>query len=142
MSAEHACTRRRHPNAESPYDEVLHKVDDSILSVKLPKNKHRIEGTDKHADGNRCTKECPKVEVMHNQRPPPKKPEEEMLILKTVQHITAANEMKHSLEVEFKSPRNYIPLPKPGPPPPIIVPKETVIVKADKEKRSRERKKK
>lgn len=37
--------------------------------------------------------------------------------------------MKHTLEVELKSPRNYIPLPEPGPSPPIIIPKEPVIVK-------------
>lgn len=42
--------------------------------------------------------------------------------------------MKHSLEVEFKSPRNYTPLPEPGPPPPIIIPKEPVIVKKLEEK--------
>jgi len=51
---------------------------------------------------------------MHNQVPPPKKPEEEMLTLKTTkQIINASDKMKHILEVEFRLPRNYIPLPKP-----------------------------
>lgn len=54
MSVEHSCTKLCHPtysaNAESLYDEVLHKIDDSILSVKFIKNKHRIESTDdRHA---------------------------------------------------------------------------------------------
>jgi len=52
-----------------------------------------------------------------------------MLLLKTTRQITLTNDMKHSLEVEFKSPRNYIPLPEPGPLPPIIIPKEPVIMK-------------
>lgn len=52
-----------------------------------------------------------------------------MLFLKTTRQITVTDDMKHSLEVEFKSPRNYIPLPEPGPSPPIIIPKEPVIMK-------------
>lgn len=78
---------------------------------------------------------------MHNQPPPPKEPEEEILILKTTQRIIHANDMKHSLEVEFKSPRNYTPLPEPGPPPPIIVPKETIIVKPDKPEKKKKKSK-
>jgi len=66
---------------------------------------------------------------LHNQEPPAKKPEEEMLLLRTTRQITPTNDMKHSLEVEFKSPRNYIPLPEPGPTPPIIIPKQPVILK-------------
>lgn len=79
--------------------------------------------------GKKCKRGCPKINVMHNQTPTPKKPEEEMLFLKTTRQITLTNDMKHSLEVEFKSPRNYIPLPEPGSPPPIIIPKELVIAK-------------
>ncbi|XP_014467562.1 PREDICTED: uncharacterized protein LOC106740743 [Dinoponera quadriceps] len=154
MNTNHTCTKSRRPtrsaDTESLYDEVLHKIDDSILSVKLTKNKHRIETTDKYTVkpvkpsilvncvdkyGNECKKDCPKVKVIHNQPPPPKKPEEEMLILQSIQHITPYNDLKHSIEVEFKSPRNYIPLPEPGPSPPIIVPKETIIVKPDKPKK-------
>lgn len=53
-----------------------------------------------------------------------------MLLLKATRQVIV-NDLKHSVEVEFKSPRNYIPLPEPGPPPPIIIPvmKESVIVK-------------
>lgn len=81
------------------------------------------------------------MKVIHKRPPPPKKPDEEMLILRKTRRITAPNELKHSLEVEFKSPRNYIPLPEPGPPPPIIVPKETIIVKPDKPGKKRSKKK-
>lgn len=79
--------------------------------------------------GKKCKRGCPKINVVHNQAPAPKKPEEEMLLLKTTRQITLTDDMKHSLEVEFKSPRNYIPLPELGPPPPIIIPKEPVIIK-------------
>jgi len=51
-----------------------------------------------------------------------------MLLLKTTRQITLTGDMKHSLEIELKSPRNYIPL-DPGPPPPIIIPKEPIIEK-------------
>jgi len=78
--------------------------------------------------GKKCKKGCPKINVIHNQIPTPKKPEEEMLLLKTTRQITLTDDMKHSLEVEFKSPRNYIPLPEPGPPPPIIIPKESPVI--------------
>ncbi|XP_012523053.1 uncharacterized protein LOC105828992 [Monomorium pharaonis] len=125
-------------NAQSPYDEVSHEIDGNILTVKLPKDKHRVQAVngqiaepiidvnclDKH--GKKCKRGCPKINIIHNQAPTPKKPEEEMLFLKTTRQITATNDMKHSLEVEFKSPRNYIPLPEPRP---IIIPKEPVIVK-------------
>ena len=79
--------------------------------------------------GEKCKKGCPKINILHNQEPPAKKPEEEMLLLRTTRQITPTNDMKHSLEVEFKSPRNYIPLPEPGPTPPIIIPKQPVILK-------------
>ncbi|RLU23946.1 hypothetical protein DMN91_004154 [Ooceraea biroi] len=129
-------------SANAEYDEVIHKIDDNILSIKLPKDKRRVQTVDtdervaKPAPiidvncfdkyGNKCKKGCPKVNVMHNQIPPPKKPEEEMLLLRTMREITPADDMKHILEVEFKLPRNYIPLPEPGPPPSIIIPKELV----------------
>lgn len=54
-----------------------------------------------------------------------------MLLLKTIRQITPTNDMQHTLEIEFKSPRNYIPLPDPGPPPPIIIPKEPIIEKLE-----------
>ncbi|XP_012222243.1 uncharacterized protein [Linepithema humile] len=132
-----------HPT-ESLYDEILHEIDNNVLSIKIPKDRRRIQTVNGQAAaepastidarcfdkyGKKCKKSCPKVSVKHNQTPPPKKPEEEMLLLKTIRQITPTGDMKHSLEVEFKSPRNYIPLPEPGPSPPIIVPKEPIIVK-------------
>lgn len=77
--------------------------------------------------GKKC-KNCLKINVIHDQEFTPKKPEEQMLLLRATRQITPTNDMKHSLEVEFKSPRNYIPLPEPGPSP-IIIPKEPVILK-------------
>lgn len=60
-----------------------------------------------------------------------------MLLLRTTRQITPTDDMKYSLEVEFKSPRNYIPLPEPGPPPPIIIPKEPVITKKLEDKKKK-----
>ncbi|XP_011694844.1 PREDICTED: uncharacterized protein LOC105454122 [Wasmannia auropunctata] len=133
-------------NAQSPYDEVSHEIDNNILTIKLPKDKHRVQTVDEqpaesiiHANcldkyGKKCKRGCPKINVVHNQALTPKKPEEEILLLKTTRQITLTDDMKHSLEVEFKSPRNYIPLPESGPTPPIIIPKEPVIVKKLEEK--------
>lgn len=167
-------------NTKSLYDEVLHTVDNNILSVKLAKNKHHIETveedvvesaptidvnclnaygkttiiienkknprTSSFCVGKTCRKSCPKVNVMHNQAPGPKKPEEEMLLLRKTREITPNDDMKYALEVEFKAPRNYIPLPQPGPPPPIIIPKESSIIEmntpADKGKKKKKKKKK
>lgn len=91
--------------------------------------------------GRTCKKGCPKVHVIHNKMTIPKKPEEELLLLKTTRQITT-DEMAHSLEVEFKSPRNYIPLSNPGPPPSIIIPKEFIIQKKleDKDKKKQAKK--
>ncbi|TGZ51034.1 Uncharacterized protein DBV15_00704 [Temnothorax longispinosus] len=128
-------------NSQSPYDEVSHVIDSNILTIKLPKDRHRVQAVDEQTaepiidvncldkNGKKCKRGCPKINVIHNQALTPKKPAEEMLLLKTTRQITLTDDMKHSLEVEFKSPRNYIPLPEPGPPPPIIIPKEPVIVK-------------
>lgn len=33
-------------NKESLYDEVLHEIDNNILSIKLPKDRHRIQAVD------------------------------------------------------------------------------------------------
>ncbi|KYM76958.1 hypothetical protein ALC53_12650 [Atta colombica] len=123
----------------APYDKVSHKIDNNILTTKLPKDKHRIQIEAREIDepiihvncldndtccssnllqntfqGKKC-KNCLKINVIHDQEFTPKKPEEEMLLLRTTRQITPTNDMKHSLEVEFKSPRNYIPLPEPGP---------------------------
>lgn len=50
MSGECVCAKHRHAvslaDARSLYDEVSHKIDDNILSVKLIKNRHRVETVD------------------------------------------------------------------------------------------------
>ncbi|XP_011053048.1 PREDICTED: uncharacterized protein LOC105145292, partial [Acromyrmex echinatior] len=117
-------------NAQSPYDEVSHEIDNNVLTFKLLKDRHRVQAVDGQIDdepiidvncsdkyGKKCKKGCPKINVIHSQEPTPKKPEEEMLLLRTTRQIThnITDSMKHSLEVEFKSPRNYIPLPEPEP---------------------------
>ncbi|KAL6265290.1 hypothetical protein P5V15_002070 [Pogonomyrmex californicus] len=124
-------------NAE--YDKVSHEIDNNILTVKFPKER-RVQRVDEQAVepiidvncldkyGKKCKKACPRINVIHDQILPPKKPEEELLLLKTTRQITFDDTI-HSLEMEFKSPRNYIPLPEPGPPPPIIIPKESLITK-------------
>lgn len=86
-------------------------------------------------------KGCSKINVIHA-IPPPTKPEEEILLLKSTRQITPNDDMKHTIEVEFKSPRNYTPLPEPGPLPPIIVPKEPIIVKTNKLEKKKKKKKK
>ncbi|XP_011861046.1 PREDICTED: uncharacterized protein LOC105558131 [Vollenhovia emeryi] len=127
-------------NAQLPYDEVSHEIDGNILTVKLPKDGRRVQAVQDGQTAEPCKKGCPKIHVMHNQAPTPKRPEEEMLFLKTTRQITPTDDLKHSLEVEFKSPRNYIPLPEPGPPPPIIIPKERVIVRKLDKRKARKKK--
>lgn len=51
MNTRNVCAKLRHPARsasadDSPYDEVLHKIDDNVLSIKLVKSKHRVETTD------------------------------------------------------------------------------------------------
>ncbi|XP_017756298.1 PREDICTED: uncharacterized protein LOC108548043 [Eufriesea mexicana] len=90
--------------------------------------------------GEKCRSGCSKVHVIPNQYPPTKKPEEEILSLKAIRHIMANDDLRNTLEIEFKAPRNYIPLPEPGPPPPIIVPKQRARKKGKgKGKRKRKR---
>ncbi|XP_017796422.1 PREDICTED: uncharacterized protein LOC108577742 [Habropoda laboriosa] len=124
------------PHAEPPYDEVAHQVDENLLSVKIPKSRGKFEeGQEKQekrsfdfncadSEGEKCKPGCTKVHVTPDQHPPVKKPDEEMLSLKTTRHIMPNDDLKSMLEIEFKAPRNYIPLPEPGPTPPIIVPKQ------------------
>ncbi|CAK9825766.1 hypothetical protein ANTRET_LOCUS3710 [Anthophora retusa] len=127
------------PHAEPPYDEVAHQIDNTHISVKIPKNRGKFDperlDQDKQdkfsfdfncadSKGEKCKTGCTKVQVTPDQYPPEKKPDEEMLSLKTVRHIMPNDDLKSTLEIEFKAPRNYIPLPEPGPTPPIIVPKQ------------------
>lgn len=79
--------------------------------------------------GKKCKKSCTRVRVVHDQKPLWKTSEEELLLLRSIRQITPSDDIKYSLEVELKSPRNYTPLPKLGPPPPIIIPKEPVVTK-------------
>lgn len=67
--------------------------------------------------------------------PPAKMPDEEMLSLKTVRQNTPNGDLMTTLEIEFKAPRNYIPLPEPGPAPPIIVPKQRPSKKRKKKRK-------
>lgn len=43
MSAKYTCTKSRRP--VEPTYKTIHKIDDNVLSVKLNKDKHRIEST-------------------------------------------------------------------------------------------------
>ncbi|KAL0100653.1 hypothetical protein PUN28_019205 [Cardiocondyla obscurior] len=140
-------------SSQLSYDQVSHEIDGNVLTIKFPKDKRPIQAVDEQTIeptinidcsnkyGNKCKRGCPKINIIHNQGPTPKKPEEEMLVLKTTRQITLTDAVKHSLEVEFKSPRNYVPLPEPGPPPPIIIPKEPVISRKLKDKKTRKKKK-
>ncbi|XP_023287559.1 uncharacterized protein LOC105702508 [Orussus abietinus] len=87
--------------------------------------------------GQEFTVGCKKLNVIPNKSPPPKKPDEEMFILSTSKRLINVDELKNSLEIEIRTPRNYIPLPEPGPPPPIIQ-----IIPKTPEKRKGKKKKK
>lgn len=36
-------------NAQLPYDEISHEIDSNILTIKLPKDKHRVQTVDEQA---------------------------------------------------------------------------------------------
>ncbi|XP_043253349.1 uncharacterized protein LOC122397917 [Colletes gigas] len=126
------------PGAEPPHDEVTHEIADTILSVKIPKNTRQFRSDDAKrleqklsfdfncadAEGEKCKPGCTKVHVIPDQQPPQKKPDEETFSLKAIRQFLPNDNLRNTLEIEFKAPRNYIPLPEPGPPPPIIVPKQ------------------
>ncbi|XP_012136787.1 uncharacterized protein LOC105662004 [Megachile rotundata] len=137
------------PHAEPPYDELTQQIDDNILSVKIPKHKGHFQSDDSQeqekrsfdfncADeqGEKCKPGCTKVHVVPDQQPPPKRPAEEMLFLRSIRHTLPNDDLMNTLEIEFKAPRNYIPLPELGPTPPIIVPKQNI-----RSRRRRKRKK-
>ncbi|CAL7937161.1 unnamed protein product [Xylocopa violacea] len=138
-----------HPDAAPPYDEVTQEIDDNFVSVKIPKNTGRFDpefqdrreelsfdfncadsqGDERNAcvvAGERCKSGCNKIQVIPDQRPPTIKPGEEVLSLKAIRHLMPNDDLKNTLEIEFKAPRNYIPLPEPGPEPPIIIPKQSI----------------
>ncbi|KOX69746.1 hypothetical protein WN51_05031 [Melipona quadrifasciata] len=95
------------------------------ICKQLAKAKQKIFEIHVLNTGEKCKVGCTKVHVIPHQYPPAKRPEEEMLSLKTRRHIMPDN-LKNTLEIEFKAARNYIPLPEPGPAPPIIVPKQRI----------------
>ncbi|XP_024944801.1 uncharacterized protein LOC112494955 [Cephus cinctus] len=117
-----------------PYDEVSHEIQNNVLSIRVAKDLRQIEGIQgevsernptfdvscSDAYGKKCKTGCAKVNVIPNKVPPAKKPEEEMFLLRATKQIMNTDELKNSLEIEFKAPRNYIPKPDPGPAPPII----------------------
>lgn len=37
-------------NAQSLYDEVSHEIDNNILTIKFPKDRHRVQAVDKQTD--------------------------------------------------------------------------------------------
>ena len=73
--------------------------------------------------------------MIPNEHAPPKKPEEEMLSLKSIRHIMPNDILDSTVEIDFKAARNYNPLPEPGPPPPIIVPRQRIKKKKGKSKK-------
>lgn len=79
-----------------------------------------------------CHKGCTKVNVIANEEPPPKTPNEKMILLKSTRQILTNEDLKSTLELEFKLPRNYVPLPKLDLPLPIIIPKSTSRIQKKK----------
>ncbi|KAG7198130.1 hypothetical protein KM043_005549 [Ampulex compressa] len=146
-----ACAKCRHSNCPHenlvpPYDEVSHEIDNNIISVKIPRRKQQSQSANEktfqkkpiydancvNVEGKKCKDGCTKVNIVPNKTPPRKKPEEETLSLRTIRQIMPNDDLRNTLEIEFKAPRNYIPLPGPGPPPAIIVPKQSIKVKKGK----------
>lgn len=82
------------------------------------------------------------MNVIPNEEPPSKMPDEKMFLLKTIRQFTPNDELKNTLELEFKLPRNYLPLPKLPSPLPIIIPRTTGKIKKKKRKKKNENKKK
>ncbi|XP_076282371.1 uncharacterized protein LOC143209932 [Lasioglossum baleicum] len=128
-----------HPDAQLPYDEVSHEVGESILAVRIPKRQRQFERSDESnelqqklsfefdcpdaEDETNCKPGCTKVHVVPDKTPPPKTADEESFSLRAQRQILYNDDLKNTLEIEFKAPRNYIPLAGVGPPPPIIIPK-------------------
>lgn len=140
---------------EIPYEEISHEIDNNFLSLKVPKDIGQIEAVQgktpsnsvrvncADTSGNTCREECTKVNVIPNRKPPAKKPEEELFLLRCKKRVLQTDIVEHTLEIELKAPRNYRPLPKPGPPPPIIeIPFIPIAGKNEKSKKIKKKKKK
>ncbi|XP_015434958.1 PREDICTED: uncharacterized protein LOC107190637 [Dufourea novaeangliae] len=141
------------PDAEPPFDEVSYEIGKNILSVKIPKKERQFQADDSKnlqqklsfdfdcpdARGEKCKIGCSKVNVIPDRIPPQNMPDEEMFSLKSARQILYNDDLKNTLEIEFKAPRNYIPLPEFGPPPPIIVPKLKAVSRKGKRKIKRKK---
>lgn len=93
--------------------------------------------------GRKCREGCTRVNIISNDEPPPKGPDEKMFLLKSIRQIMPNDDLKNSLELEFKLPRNYLPLRKFDSPPRIIIPNafaETEIKKRKKKTKSEKKK--
>ncbi|XP_058805413.1 uncharacterized protein LOC131672298 [Phymastichus coffea] len=107
-----------------PYDEISHEVGKNVLTVRVAKNVGRIQNVYppdgpvssslaadcEDTEGNKCCSGCTKVNVIPNKAPPAKLPNEEMFLMRASRRILNAEKMKNSLEIEFRTPRNYEPL--------------------------------
>lgn len=83
------------------------------------------------------------MNIIPNDEPPPKDPDEKMFLLKSIRQIMPNDDLKNGLELEFKLPRNYLPLRKFDSPPRIIIPNafaETEIKKRKKKTKSEKKK--
>ncbi|XP_047366752.1 uncharacterized protein LOC124955813 [Vespa velutina] len=129
MNNECVCTRCYHPtnefiNIEAPYSEVSQEIGDTRISIKVSKraeeSSFNIDSNCADAYGKKCREGCTRMNIIPNEEPPPKAPDEKMFLLKSIRQITPNDDLKKALELEFKLPRNYIPLPTVVPPSPII----------------------
>ncbi|XP_078049748.1 uncharacterized protein LOC144476541 [Augochlora pura] len=127
-----------HPDAQPPYDEISHEVGESTLSVRIPKRQRQFDRLDDPNQlrrnlsfdfdcpdakgGEKCEPGCKKVHVIPEKTMPVKTAEEETFSLRASRQVLYNEDLRNTLEIEFKAPRNYIPLAEPGPTPPIIVP--------------------
>nr|XP_050864924.1 uncharacterized protein LOC127070677 [Vespula vulgaris] len=143
------CTRCYHPtkefiDTESPYSEVSQEIGDTRLSIKVSKRtdeSSKINSNCADAYGKKCREGCTRMNIIPNEEPPPKAPDEKMFLLKSIRQITPNDDLKKSFELEFKLPRNYLPLP-PVPPSPIIKIRKTGETGKKKRKKKGKGKKK
>ncbi|KAI4498927.1 hypothetical protein M0802_006102 [Mischocyttarus mexicanus] len=141
-------------NAESPYNEVSQEIGDTRISIKVAKDtssiksvksclkKSNIHTNCSDAFGRKCQEGCTRVNIIPNDEPPPKGPDEKMFLLKSTRQIMPNDDLKNGLELEFKLPRNYLPLRKFDSPPKIIIPNTLTETKMDKSKKKIKKSKK
>ncbi|XP_023246521.1 uncharacterized protein LOC106644935 [Copidosoma floridanum] len=114
-----ACQYSACPDAvehRPPYDEFCHEVDGNILSVKVTKNFGKIQNDAQQADSSDCGDESEfnfesaKVNVIPNKAAPAKLPDTEQIVLRATKQLIGSDEVRNSLEIELRTPRNYEPL--------------------------------